>query len=550
METKKEQKIKGVELAEKPITTPQTIDNSSISQFKKKKQYEIIDGQIDALDYLNTNYPVLFVGQVDYQGLRAMQLNITSRPELDGLLYIDRTLNNLDYDLFFHSELGNRTTDVIGLEAYLSNQTRRQVQNKLQKLLKEKEEQKETNKLPFIFDEKGKIEKCLDNIKLILQQEKIKVRYNEMTKLIDFQGIKHRDTARNATYTHIKDMLKVKYGLAYSKDNMYDTIEAIAIENSYNPIGRYLSKVAKENPVVDGQTPNLRELLNTIEWNTDNIEQINYCRRVLIKWLIGAVKVALSTDKDRQTCEIVPVLQGDQGIGKSKWIQRLVPKEFFKGGTILNLSQKDDIIECLNVWIVELAELGGTFARSDNNKLKAFISRDSDTFRSPYGRCANTYPRRTAFFASINEGEYLTDSTGNRRFISMPVKSMDYEHSVNMDKVWSEVQYLEEIGQIHYLTLDEIKQNEKYNSAFRIKSKHEIILDDLFDWDSAQKGAVTVAKIIDYVYLKTHERITNPKAITTILRLKGCVEERKRIENNEQKRYWIVPFVEGLTLPF
>jgi putative DNA primase/helicase len=43
------------------------------------------------------------------------------------------------------------------------------------------------------------------------------------------------------------------------------------------------------------------------------------------------------------------------------------------------------------------------------------------------------------FYGSVNENEFLSDSTGNRRFWVVRVKSINYNHKLDMQQVWAEV---------------------------------------------------------------------------------------------------------------
>ena len=58
-------------------------------------------------------------------------------------------------------------------------------------------------------------------------------------------------------------------------------------------------------------------------------------------------------------------------------------------------------------------------------KLKAFITESSDEFRRPYAMKPMVYPRRTSFYATVNNGDFLKDDTGNRRYWVIPVEKID-----------------------------------------------------------------------------------------------------------------------------
>jgi len=101
------------------------------------------------------------------------------------------------------------------------------------------------------------------------------------------------------------------------------------------------------------------------------------------------------------------------------------------------MGNKDTAIKALGYWITELGELDATFKKSDIEALKAFITERTDVIRSPYGRTANKYGRRTVFYASVNELEFLKDSE-NRRFWVLEVDSFKFP-SFNVAQFWAQI---------------------------------------------------------------------------------------------------------------
>jgi predicted P-loop ATPase len=75
---------------------------------------------------------------------------------------------------------------------------------------------------------------------------------------------------------------------------------------------------------------------------------------------------------------------------------------------------KDDVLAMHGTCIVELSELAA-FKRSENEALKALLTRCVDTVRKPYGRVAEELPRRVVFVGTTNDDGFLTDTT-NRRY--------------------------------------------------------------------------------------------------------------------------------------
>ncbi len=92
-------------------------------------------------------------------------------------------------------------------------------------------------------------------------------------------------------------------------------------------------------------------------------------------------------------------------------------------------------------WEIELSELA--FQRkADEEAQKAFISRQEERFRPAYGREEIRYPRQCVFWGTTNRSDYLTDDSGNRRFL--PVKTEIISIAAlrqNRDKLWAKAVY-------------------------------------------------------------------------------------------------------------
>jgi putative DNA primase/helicase len=108
------------------------------------------------------------------------------------------------------------------------------------------------------------------------------------------------------------------------------------------------------------------------------------------------------------------ILEGPQGIGKSTALRTLAGDGFYCD-SLLDIRGKDACQTIQGVWLYELSELDALFGR-EISVVKAFLSRSFDRFRRPYGRAPETIPRSVVFCGTTNQGGYLKDRSGNRRF--------------------------------------------------------------------------------------------------------------------------------------
>jgi hypothetical protein len=113
--------------------------------------------------------------------------------------------------------------------------------------------------------------------------------------------------------------------------------------------------------------------------------------------------------------DVMPILVGPQGIGKSTFVAALaLDRDFFLEG--FSTFGDEDIKRIVGRLAVEIPELD-SFSKKDMNLIKSVITRQVDTYREAYARSPLSHPRTAIFFGTTNDSAFLTDSTGNRRFL-------------------------------------------------------------------------------------------------------------------------------------
>ena len=188
-----------------------------------------------------------------------------------------------------------------------------------------------------------------------------------------------------------------------------DTARMIAKRHSFDPLADYLNGLEWDG------SPRLEAWLVTYL----GAEPTKLNRAISRAFLISAVARGL-----RPGCQVdhVLTLESPQGIGKTETVRTLGGK--WTQENLPDLHSKDGIAALAGAWIVELSELAA-MGRSEVEAVKSFISRRVDRYRPAYGRHVVEQPRRCVFIATTNEGQYLRDRTGNRRF--WPVKCSEID---------------------------------------------------------------------------------------------------------------------------
>ena len=126
--------------------------------------------------------------------------------------------------------------------------------------------------------------------------------------------------------------------------------------------------------------------------------------------------------------DMVPILVGNQGVGKSTAVGAMVPSpEFF---TELSFSEKDDDLsrKMRGKLLAEIGELRGLHTK-ELEAIKAFITRTHEHWIPKYREFETTFPRRLLFIGTTNKEQFLADDTGNRRWLPVRVGQ------VSVDKV-------------------------------------------------------------------------------------------------------------------
>ena len=210
-----------------------------------------------------------------------------------------------------------------------------------------------------------------------------------------------------------------------------DALQEVTQDNKFHPVRDYLHSVKW-----DGEC-RLDELF--IKYL--GAEDTPYVRAATRKWLCGAVARVMHPGIKFDTAI---VLYGSQGLGKSLILEKL-GKGWFNN-SLVDIKTKDTMEQIQGSWVIELGELAPTF-KNENEIVKAFISRASDRFRSPYGRRTEEYPRQCVFAGSTNNLMFLKDRTGNRRF--WPITGDKDRKTANswnitdeeIDQIWAEAFY-------------------------------------------------------------------------------------------------------------
>ena len=236
-------------------------------------------------------------------------------------------------------------------------------------------------------------------------------------------------------------------------------------------------------------------------------------------------------------------ISGKGGAGKSTFITRCCfnDKEYFT--TIIeDVNKKDTQQKSAGFRIIEIAE-SEALKKSSNESMKDWQSRTSDDYRNPYDRLPEKHKRKCIFFLTCNSDEYLTDITGNRRYLPVEAR-IDHIDNVkyilddacqeDFDKAWGEAYCIwktirkDTSGWLMELAYDLSKDAEKHQAMHMeqdpIKGlmqaylEHKIIswsqdIKDVKNTDVVKRPMVCLKELIDRLDMENAKRF-DKRALT------------------------------------
>lgn len=231
----------------------------------------------------------------------------------------------------------------------------------------------------------------------------------------------------------IRKTVRFRFGFDPKTENVRDACVQLCLEHQFDPVLDYLDGL-----LWDG-VPRLSSWLQRYMGAPDT--ELNRTIGQLV--LVAAVRRA--RDPGAKFDQIV-VFESVEGRGKSSAIEALAGSENFSDQNILGLSGKEQQEAMAGIWLYEIADLTG-MKRAEIEHVKAFASRKVDRARPAYGRFRVDRARRTIFFATTNDDEYLKSQTGNRRFWPVVIGRIDLEAlRQDRDQLWAEAARLEADG--------------------------------------------------------------------------------------------------------
>lgn len=382
---------------------------------------------------------------------------------------------------------------------------------------------------------------CKKNIVALLDHLGYEIKLNMITKNVEiFQNNQPCKISYASFVTDIKDHALFT-NLVISRDNLFSILEAIAEDNKTNPLSDYFESCYAQHGKAIGKIDAFMDCF-ILEDGADEA----FIHTLIKKWLIQGVMLAYNEGSTKPAT--ILVFKGRQGLGKSRLVEKLLPKnlDLILTEQKIDMSIKDDIIRVTCYALVELAEIARSLR--DIDRLKAFLTSDRDVYRAPYARTSQSYPRHTNFIGSVNDESFLVDNTGERRFSVVPLQKIDWNRlaEIDMDMVWAEVYHLAiNEHESYWLTDEEIEKQNKSNVQYSVKSELEQRLYDMFDFTVPQsnwKESRSATEVAFVVYGdRTRSKASKVGRILNNLAVQGVIPKPKLQHGHGASKMYLLP---------
>lgn len=271
----------------------------------------------------------------------------------------------------------------------------------------------------------------------------------------------------------------ITYDLYTSGFNKFNQILPVIISNKvekYDPIKQYFESLPKWN---NSQPDYIQKLSEFVV-----IEDKKWWEMMFKKHLVRMVAQGILKIPFNKQCL---TLVGKQNDGKTSFLEFLLPPtlaKYYKKGFDFGGNKDGKISLCQN-FIINLDELASFDKKELNNDFKTILTESVVKFRPLFGKSEITHYRRANFVASTNQYQFLTDETGNVRWLPFVVKDINhdngnskgYQANVDINLVWSQAYSLLMSGKFDFnMSKADIEMQEKINQRFmRLSTEMEVI---------------------------------------------------------------------------
>lgn len=404
---------------------------------------------------------------------------------------------------------------------------------------------KETMQKLEVTERKKNAVISIESFREFMKHQSLSVQYNELTNTVEYIGIP--DDMEYQSIRSIQNLMPVQIQYDFQKYSgkphigkhvITDLIALEADKRSYNPVKDYLQECTWDKK---NRFPEVFEILGV----EDQLQQI-----YLQKWFYQCVAMAFNSLDNPVQAEGVLILQGEEGIGKTRFLQSIsVKPEWFSSlDKEISTKNKDILIQMLSVWIAEIGEIDRTF-KANKSDMKSFITSRDDTIRKPYRMEQEKKPRTTSFCGTTNKEAFLNDDTGSRRWwivkITKKIDMQEFLQENNLHQLWAQCYETYLNDHLCYLLSDDERrlldeQNKEVMELLPAEEELRNRMDfeaDLSEWFWCMPSALLVSGEYD---VQKYTPVQIAKAIQKIMKDESRIQKKR---DKHGSKYLIPPAI-------
>ncbi len=316
----------------------------------------------------------------------------------------------------------------------------------------------------------------------------VSLRFNEITLRVEIQQsdvwLPINDRIVNSLWSQMSATFRVNV------QDMYRVIESDYVP-IFNPFVEYLNSLPEWH---EGDHDYIADLAATVKVKGEppeedsslfslpsSLSKLFTFRSSLKKWLVGMVAAWLSDDVVNN---VILVLIGEQGAYKTTWFSCLLPpqlRQYFYVKTNANRLSKDDLLTLAQYGLVCCEELD-TMRPAELNQLKAAVTMPSIDERAAYAHFHEHRKHIASFCGTGNNLQFLSDPTGNRRWLPFEVENIvsPRDHPFDYEGIYAQAYALYRGGFRYWFTQDEVRKQNNYNRLFEIPHLERELVDLYF----------------------------------------------------------------------
>lgn len=239
-------------------------------------------------------------------------------------------------------------------------------------------------------------------------------------------------------------------------------------------------------------------------------------------------------------CDMVPVVAGRQGAGKSSVVKAIAPFETGFGELNLATDEANLYREMRGRLVLELPELSGMRKR-ESEDLKRFVASTTNVWVEKYQTTKSVYPRRCIFFGTSNQTEILNDPTGSRRWLPFECGVCNPQWVIdNRDQLWAQGARMFKESGVQYEGAErlarEVHEDFRASDPWEVQITRWLEAPGLAGVAPESRNAITTAEVMTGLGIPPNQQ-NRAIEIRAGNVLKALGYERTRVMTDGQRRY-------------